>query len=574
MFNNMMERVFDTSRYERSADINRVRIAYGSIFLITALFSLYALFVPFRSEQDLNTYATYFYRAIRLQTYPLFALTFFGLYALAGITYSFTKRGLFRYVSYGPAMMVYLGAVSIGLINNIAYVENGYLLIIPLLLGGLINGTRGLVTILPLHFMLTILGYFYYIGKDEVNSWNGLLLVLLISVAIIGLLFLYLNVTRQEREDIEQIASKQRLQIAQLTTSITRSVSDNQALPSVLNQIVHEILKTFVEVYHVQVFLIDESGRMAQVVASTGDVGQKLLARNHSLPVGSVSVIGQVTQRQEAIRAIVGGENSVHRPNDLLPETRLEIAFPLSIGTRNIGALDLQAKSPDALNEEDLTALQAVADSIAIMIDNSRLIEQTQLRLRQNQLLVERMAEAQREVERLNRELTGKIWANYLIEQTNLNVDLDLSTHELESAEDLTASIMEAIERNEVIRHHDNGKNVIAVPLRVRGEVIGALEFEVDQELSMVDIEMLNEVGERFGLAAENNRLYIDSQRVAQREALVNEIGTRIQSANSVDATLAEAARSLRDALKANHVKIQLGTPNNARQSLKLNSGD
>jgi GAF domain-containing protein len=74
-------------------------------------------------------------------------------------------------------------------------------------------------------------------------------------------------------------------------------------------------------------------------------------------------------------------------------------------------------------------------------------------------------------------------------------------------------------------------------------------------------MDMLGEVGERLGLAAENNRLYENSQRTAQREALVNEIGTRIQSANSVEATMTEAMKSLSDVLKAKHVSIQLGKP-------------
>ncbi|MEL7234608.1 MAG: hypothetical protein AAGK74_08930, partial [Chloroflexota bacterium] len=96
---------------------------------------------------------------------------------------------------------------------------------------------------------------------------------------------------------------------------------------------------------------------------------------------------------------------------------------------------------------------------------------------------------------------------------------------------------------------------------RVRGEVIGAMEFEIGDDLSQEDLDMLGEVGERFGLAAENNRLYENSQRTAQREALVNEIGTRMQSANSVEATMTEAMRSLSDALKAKRVSIQLGRP-------------
>jgi len=97
----------------------------------------------------------------------------------------------------------------------------------------------------------------------------------------------------------------------------------------------------------------------------------------------------------------------------------------------------------------------------------------------------------------------------------------------------------------------------------VRGQVIGAMEFEMDEtgNLSDEDMAMMEEVSEQLGLAAESNRLYETSQRIAQREALVNEISTRLQSGTSVEMTLTSAARSLKDVLKANRVAIRLGKP-------------
>jgi hypothetical protein len=68
-------------------------------------------------------------------------------------------------------------------------------------------------------------------------------------------------------------------------------------------------------------------------------------------------------------------------------------------------------------------------------------------------------------------------------------------------------------------------------------------------------------VSERFGLAAENARLFEESRRIAQREALINEVGTRLQASSGVETTLMEAARSLQQMLKANRVSIQLGEP-------------
>jgi hypothetical protein len=42
--------------------------------------------------------------------------------------------------------------------------------------------------------------------------------------------------------------------------------------------------------------------------------------------------------------------------------------------------------------------------------------------------------------------------------------------------------------------------------VRVRGQVVGAMEFELDADtvLTDSDLELINEVSQRFGLAAEN----------------------------------------------------------------------
>ena len=89
------------------------------------------------------------------------------------------------------------------------------------------------------------------------------------------------------------------------------------------------------------------------------------------------------------------------------------------------------------------------------------------------------------------------------------------------------------------------------------------MEFELDpdQNFTLEDMEMVQEVAERFGMTAENTRLLVDSQRHAQREVLVNQISLRLQSASNVNAALTEAARGIRDALRADRVTIRLGKP-------------
>jgi GAF domain-containing protein len=298
------------------------------------------------------------------------------------------------------------------------------------------------------------------------------------------------------------------------------------------------------------------------------------MQRKHSLPVGSASVIGQVTSKGEPVIARADSPGSVHRANQYLPDTQVEAAFPLRIGGVVIGSLDLQSKLLIAFQETEIPIFQALADSIAIAIDNARLFEQSERRIVENQRLVEQSREALREVERLNRELTKSAWEEYLkTKNEGMSLAVDFGENTAEPSQEWTPSLVQAIRYNHVIQEKQKGGQVIAVPLRVRGQVVGAMEFELDGEhnFSPEDLDLVQEVGERFGLAVENTRLYEESQRIAQREALVNSISARLQTSNSVETIMAEAARGLQQTLKVSKVAIRLGSPetdsNNAAAS-------
>jgi GAF domain-containing protein len=298
-------------------------------------------------------------------------------------------------------------------------------------------------------------------------------------------------------------------------------------------------------------------------VASTGEVGRALLERQHSLALGSQSVIGQVTTNGDPIIALAGQFEGVHRRNEFLPETAVEAAFPLRIAGDIIGALDLQSKDANAFPENDVPIFQSLADNIAIAIDNARLAEQTAQRLVENQQLFEQMRTTMQQVERLNQQLTTQAWTEYLgRKRGEFAFTLDLNEHKAQPGSEWTPALLEAVQQNELVRKQERDQTTVAVPLRVRGQVIGAMEFELENGVfRMEDIDLVETVSERLGLALESARLYDESRRVAHREAMLNQIGGRLQSSNNVDGVLSEAAHSLQSTLGAQRVAIRLGTP-------------
>lgn len=392
---------------------------------------------------------------------------------------------------------------------------------------------------------------------------NGLINVIIGWFATAVFTILAIRIANNSQGEQDSATAKERLRLAEVTASIARQASLRAPLADILNNALSLILTNYPQIYHAQVFLVDEQSLQARLAASTGEVGQLLLARGHTLTVGGTSVIGQVTLRGEPIIARAGSDDSIHRRNEFLPDTQVEAAFPLQIGGHIIGALDLQSKENLVLSDNERAIFSALANSLALAIDNARQVEQAEARARENQRLAEQARNALRQVERLNERLIGRAWSAYLQStDANTGLDIDLQTNRVEYRNDWTATLTQALGGASVDQKLW-GARVIAVPLKVRGHVIGAMEFELDEngQLSDEDRALIEEISERFGLAAENARLVQESQRVAQREALVNEIATRLQASNNVSATLTEAARSLQDTLKLNRVKIRLGTP-------------
>ncbi len=128
--------------------------------------------------------------------------------------------------------------------------------------------------------------------------------------------------------------------------------------------------------YYAGVFMIDESGEWAVLQAGRGEAGEAMISKGHKLQVGGLSMIGTCITQRKARIALDVGEEPVHFKNPHLPHTRSEMALPLIAGNKVIGALTVQSVEEAAFSDEDITALQAMADQLAVAINNARLLRE------------------------------------------------------------------------------------------------------------------------------------------------------------------------------------------------------
>ncbi len=179
------------------------------------------------------------------------------------------------------------------------------------------------------------------------------------------------------------------LQLRELTSGLesmvedrTRQLATAAEVGRVVTSIVttEELLSRTVELirdrfgyYHVSVFLLDDAGEYALLRESTGTVGAQLKARGYRLLVGSNSIIGWVTAHKQWRVAGEVERDAAYLKDELLPDTRSEVALPLRIGERIMGALDVQSREPNAFSPADVQVLQILADQIAVGVENGRL---------------------------------------------------------------------------------------------------------------------------------------------------------------------------------------------------------
>ncbi len=222
----------------------------------------------------------------------------------------------------------------------------------------------------------------------------------------------YFNGRADELEDPEKYLREYQLELAekiedqtrQLTNTVERNkylLQQNQRMFTMLERR-HKLLETAARVgqmvtsildlndllrhtvniicsefnfYYSGIFLISDDRKWAVLRAGYALAGRKMLDAHYKLPIDEKSMIGRSILSQQAQIALdVAGEPSRFK-NPYLPDTRSEMALPLIVNSISVGAVTVQSNELNAFNEEDITSLQAMADQVAIAINNANLMK-------------------------------------------------------------------------------------------------------------------------------------------------------------------------------------------------------
>jgi len=196
-------------------------------------------------------------------------------------------------------------------------------------------------------------------------------------------------------------ALERRSGLLQLGAEVARAATailDSQVLGQ---QVVEMVQKQF-GLYYVGLFVVEDAPSWAILRAATGSAGIIMLESGHRLEVGGASMIGWCIANRQARIALDVGEEAVRFNNPLLPDTRSELALPLTSRGEVLGALTIQSNKQAAFSQEDIATFETMADLLANAILNARLYDQVQREL-------EERKRAEDTVRQLNVELEARV---------------------------------------------------------------------------------------------------------------------------------------------------------------------
>ncbi len=178
---------------------------------------------------------------------------------------------------------------------------------------------------------------------------------------------------------------EQRLQI-QTAAEVAAATTGILALDSLTQRAV-ELIKERFDLYYVGLFLVEDE--FAVLKAGTGEAGAAQLAAKRQLSVGGQSLVGGATNDGKPRIMQDVATDSEWLPNPHLPETRSELALPLRVRGKTIGALTVQSLVPNLFTDDFLGALQIMGDQLAVAIQNAQLLANAESRAQRQATLNE-----------------------------------------------------------------------------------------------------------------------------------------------------------------------------------------
>jgi signal transduction histidine kinase len=343
------------------------------------------------------------------------------------------------------------------------------------------------------------------------------------------------NLTAQMRDlsdNLEQYIAERTRALGSIVRSLEKSTQIGRQITTILN--VDDLLRDVVDriqiefnFYYTQIYLVDEETGDLVLTEGSGEVGRQLKALARRLKAGQ-GIVGTVASTNEFFLSNDVSKVLNYISSPLLPDTCSELALPLRKGNRVLGVLDIQDDEINRFTSADVSLMQSIANQTAVAIDNARLLAETQTALK--------------EVERLNRRLTREGWDEFTeeIKTPGYRFSRGASLPITPDSDISLLPMKQAAAQRQLVKRIDGGRRdkseaELAVPLVLRGEVIGVLGVKREDVKNWADEEVaaVEAVAGQVTLALENARLSKERERTIVQLKEVDRLKTEFLASMS-----------------------------------------
>lgn len=270
--------------------------------------------------------------------------------------------------------------------------------------------------------------------------------------------------------------------------------------------------------YYAAIYLLDPSGRWAELKEATGEAGRVLKQNRHRLEITGKSMVGAAIRDRSPRIAQIASLEKQRFENPLLPYTRSEIALPLIIGDRILGALNVQSTKESDFGPQVIETMKNMASQVTIALENARLFQEAQ------QMIMEMRA--------VHRQYLLEGWSGF--SEANKIMEYRLGDEPDENARKLE------------------------VPIILRDQALGDIVLERTDEWTPEQRSLVDAVATQAAIALENARLVSESRQIAHRERMVAEINSKIWTSATIDGVLQTAIKELGRRLDASVATVEL----------------
>jgi PAS domain S-box-containing protein len=230
--------------------------------------------------------------------------------------------------------------------------------------------------------------------------------------------------------------------------------------------------------------------------------------------------------------------------------------LPLQAGERVVGAYTVGSQVVGAFTEDVVLVLDQIADQMALVLERARLMAETRAALA--------------ETEAVYRRYLAKEWGSFLGSASGRAAAYIDSPAGLASTPEISMpEIEQVIASGEpvILNEAGNGEDqptpraAMAMPIRLRGQTIGVLDFyQEGEDWTWTDEEraLVETLADQAALALENARLFTETRESAQRMRALYETSRALSSALEQEAIIRTILEAIHRAMGCEYLTVSL----------------